>query len=228
MKLSRSFRQKYKGGVEALCAAAKSGGLARIQALIDDGANVHGQWEPRPKDPFKRVGDKRYSVSYITPLGVALAEGRVEVVRLLLQAGVDVNKQTTNDNKNVLPLHCVANLGSVELMQLLLDHGANVQGVDYDGKTPLYSAAELGLHDIIHLLVDHGADVQSVDNNRNAYLHNATGDSVEKLIQLGRRVLAENSDGYQPLCTAIWRSDVGAVDTDTSRRAGRRPCHQEK
>ena len=75
-----------------------------------------------------------------TPLLLAAMGGHVELVGLLIEAGVDYDKATADDGTT--PLYIAAQNGHVELVGLLIE-----AGVDYDkataddGTTPLYIAA---------------------------------------------------------------------------------------
>ena len=77
-----------------------------------------------------------------TPLCAALA-GRVseDVVRLLLEAGADVNFRA---ELGVTPLHLAASRGADPLVRLLLERGADASARMDDGTTPAAMAASRG------------------------------------------------------------------------------------
>jgi ankyrin repeat protein len=75
---------------------------------------------------------------------------RREVVRILLDAGADPN---IADNKGMTPL--IANSWNLEIAQMLIAHGANVNARASDGFTPLLNA---GTVELTRLLLEHGAD----------------------------------------------------------------------
>ncbi len=66
----------------------------------------------------------------------------------------------TEDRQEVLDeaLVWAAKSGRIDVLALLLEHGAHIDGAPYRG-TPLIWAAANGRHDTIHRLLDHGADV---------------------------------------------------------------------
>src|SRR5205814_5589793 len=85
-----------------------------------------------------------------------------EAVRLLVEAGVDVN--TTNE-ADFTALHCAAFSGMNELVQYLVEHGANINARDWRGRTPfrLAEGAKQSFHyqawpDVAALLQKLGAD----------------------------------------------------------------------
>jgi ankyrin repeat protein len=73
---------------------------------------------------------------------------------LVLEHGADVNACS---NTHVTPLHlAVRSRRSIDLVRVLLEHGASVDAEDDDGKT-LFQAARDSDPDIIKLLSEHGA-----------------------------------------------------------------------
>jgi ankyrin repeat protein len=74
-----------------------------------------------------------------TPLQGAAAMQNLELARLLIARGANVN---CRGEEGVSPLHEVAGNGQIEFAKLLLDHGANLNAKDDKGKTPLTTALE--------------------------------------------------------------------------------------
>jgi hypothetical protein len=91
------------------------------------------------------------------PLGFAVAEGRRQTARMLLDRGADV------DGTNSLgrtPLMFASIYGFVDLATWLLDAGANPNIVPMDdmGWPALIAAAQRGHTDVVTVLLHHGAD----------------------------------------------------------------------
>ena len=61
------------------------------------------------------------------------------------------------------PLHEACCLGSAEIAEALLRHGADAQARCKDGTTPLHKAARAGNAAVIALLLQAGADDSAVD-----------------------------------------------------------------
>jgi len=86
----------------------------------------------------------------------AAYDGKLDVVQLLLDRGVDVNQDRTNGRT---PLWIAAARGQLAVAQLLLDRGAKVNQANIDGQTPLWVAAREGKLAVAQLLLDNRADV---------------------------------------------------------------------
>ena len=68
---------------------------------------------------------------------------------------VDVN---CKGEFQLTPMHRAAWNGNKNVMQLLLDRGAELNAVDQDGWTPLHGATLHGHKDVVQLLLERGAD----------------------------------------------------------------------
>lgn len=84
----------------------------------------------------------------------AVYDGDLDKVKEYIDQGVDVNQSTT-----ISPLMMATTRGYLEIAELLIKHGANVNYVNSsDQNTPLIKAAERGHLDIIKLLLKNGAN----------------------------------------------------------------------
>ena len=63
------------------------------------------------------------------------------MVRVLLKTGASVSSVTLGELQS--PLHYAARHDAAEVIDMLVEHGAEVNPVDYKGRTPLLLAAEL-------------------------------------------------------------------------------------
>ena len=93
------------------------------------------------------------------------------------------------DEKNVIGhklLALTASRGHVEMMRILLAHGASVHETYENGETALHTAARCGHHAATVFLLDHGAKVNARNTNGETPLHWATliNDRHCKMIRL--------------------------------------------
>ncbi|XP_077129008.1 protein TANC1 isoform X2 [Ranitomeya variabilis] len=97
----------------------------------------------------------------------------VKVSRLLILAGANVNYRT--EVLNNAPIGCVqAHLGHEEMVSLLLEYGAFVDGASESGMTPLCYAAASGHCSVVSLLCKKGAKVDHIDKKgQSALVHSA-------------------------------------------------------
>ena len=102
----------------------------------------------------------------------AAATGDLKTVKRLLSTGIDIDSQKETTGT---ALCAAARCGRVDVLQLLLDSGANVNiavaGI-YDGNA-LRAAALNRDHICVKMLLDHGADVNAQDDYLGNALHAA-------------------------------------------------------
>ena len=67
--------------------------------------------------------------------------------------------------KSTTPLNLSARNGNLELSQLLLENGADVNIADEKSCTPLYTAAKYGHSNVLRLFLENGADPNKQDRN---------------------------------------------------------------
>jgi uncharacterized protein len=164
----------HTGGLAPMHFAARQGHLDAVKTLLDAGADIN-----------QLTGD------HSTPLLIAVVNGHFDVAQFLISKGADVKMASEN---GATPLYAVLNvqwapkalypqpraylqqkLGYLELMQLLIEKGADVNarltrkvwysgynfdlsGVDEIGATPFWRAAYASDVDAMKLLVTSGAD----------------------------------------------------------------------
>lgn len=99
---------------------------------------------------------------------------------------------------------------NVEVIQLLLDRGANLQHQDVWGETPLFFSVRTGQIDITHLLLACGANVdhQNSVGRTPIYLAITKGDleMVRLLMDKGANIYHQDNCGIRPLVMASQRS----------------------
>ena len=142
-----------------------------------------------------------------TPLRAASNKGHIDVVRVLLDHGANVN---TIDKKNT-PLCSAFDGGHLEIMRLLLEHGADVDA--WDGRELLLNdASKDGRAEVVHLLLQHNADVNSRGYTNWTPLQGASFFGRTKVVQLLLdRGAAIDAPSNHPLHLAIFKKNFEIV-----------------
>jgi ankyrin repeat protein len=126
-------------GESVLMTASRVGKVDAVKRLLDGGANVNA------KEPSKGQ----------TALMWAVSEDHLDVARLLIASGADVQARTTG---GFTPILFAARQGNEDMARLLLDSGADVNDTDSTGASVLLVATIRGHSAFARLLLDRGAD----------------------------------------------------------------------
>ena len=170
-----------------------------------------------------------------TPLHLAAQEGHVDLARMLLDKGAEVDAR---DAKGETPLHRATEKGHTDVAGLLLARGADVNATSKNGATALHWAASEGHRDVAQLLLDAGADVRAGSEDGwtplNAAAWNGHHDVARSLLDAGADVRAGDEDDSTPLHSAARRGhqdvaqlllDAGA-DLRAEDKGGWTPLHE--
>ena len=128
----------------------------------------------------------------------------VGVAKLLLERGVDVNRKTSEKNGGESPIHTASRYGHASLVEIFLDHSADVNAKNIGGRTPLHLSSSSNYSDIVELLLRRGADVMATDTLGNSALHESMLSSFsglpicQLLVDNGADVFATNNKGEKP------------------------------
>ncbi|MEX0837079.1 MAG: ankyrin repeat domain-containing protein [Gemmatimonadota bacterium] len=204
--------------------AAMQGDLARVEALIRQGADLdaaqgdgmtalHWAAEQGHTEMAARLIEAGASVSPTTrlgdytPLHIAARGGHAAVVATLLEAGADAGARTSTGGST--PLHFAASTSSEGAVAALIAHGADVDArEDHWGQTPLMFAASAGRLATVEALLAAGADVSVmtgvVDMRERAAEDRAAGQLREEVLEefQGDRV-AGGGEGWMPSPTEV-------------------------
>jgi ankyrin repeat protein len=146
--------------------AGRISSLEFVREIVKRGANVNLRLaENAPKMP---ATSSMIATPGATPMLFAADRSDVPLMRLLLELGADPLIPNFN---NTTPLMAAAGVGTkeaqeeageepeaVEAVAMLLDHGADINGVDNNGDTAMHGAAYNQYPRVANLLAERGAD----------------------------------------------------------------------
>uniref|UniRef100_T1IU24 Uncharacterized protein n=1 Tax=Strigamia maritima TaxID=126957 RepID=T1IU24_STRMM len=182
-------RTNSKLGISPLMLAAMNGHTAAVKLLLDNGGDINAQIETNRNtaltlacfqgrhEVVSLLVDRKANVEHraktgLTPLMEAASGGYVDVGRVLLDKGADVNAPPVPSSRDTA-LTIAADKGHYRFVELLLSRGAQVDVKNKKGNSPLWLAANGGHLDVVQLLVSAGADIDSQDNRKVSCLMSA-------------------------------------------------------
>ena len=118
------------------------------------------------------LGAGRTAGAFSSALEKAVFNDDIGMARMLLEAGADPNVLSEKKIENCdLPLVEAARRGNVEMIRLLLDHGADVLLKGRYGECALPAAVHPGNDRTVMILAKAGADINARDGNSFTSLH---------------------------------------------------------
>lgn len=151
----------------------------------------------------------RHDSHQLTPLHYAVKYNNIDVVRILLEKGADIN---VSGKGNTTPLHYATRYmkenDDCSLLQLLIYSEANANAVDDSGSTPLHYACLKGNEKAVReLLKVKDIDVKAQDKLNTQPIHHACAfgslDILDLLSEKGANILAENEAKMTPIHVAV-------------------------
>uniref|UniRef100_A0A6P6XRZ9 Poly [ADP-ribose] polymerase n=1 Tax=Dermatophagoides pteronyssinus TaxID=6956 RepID=A0A6P6XRZ9_DERPT len=200
-------------GQTALHRASRNGQLSSVQTLLSYGAdlmlvNIHGltaEQMAATEQVQKLIASHRLT-SRGNPehqLLEAARQGELDLVRTILSKYPHLVNCRDIDGRQSTPLHFAAGYNRIDVVEYLLEHGANVRAKDKGGLVPLHNACSYGHFEVAELLLKKGANVNATDLWKYTALHEAASkgkiDIVKLLLRHGADVTKKNRDGDTPL-----------------------------
>ncbi|XP_048578543.1 ankyrin repeat and KH domain-containing protein 1 isoform X2 [Nematostella vectensis] len=175
-------RTGSKLGISPLMLAAMNGHTSAVKLLLDMGSDINAQIETNRNtaltlacfqgrhEVVSLLVDRKANIEHraktgLTPLMEAASGGYVEVGRILLDRGADVNAPPVPSSRDTA-LTIAADKGHYKFCELLLYRGAMVDVKNKKGNSPLWLAANGGHLEVCQLLFSYGADFDSQDNRK--------------------------------------------------------------
>lgn len=175
----------YTGTRNTLVQAVEDNNLSEVKMRVYMGERVNAK-------------DKGYDGN--SPLHVAVENGNLEIVQVLLNAGAKINSKNSEKRTPLMMLDEDAN---VELVNLLLRYKAKINLADKEGNTALILASEWANADILQALINAGANVNAVNKEGRTALMAAAerGDleNVKTLLGAGANAQAKDTENSTAL-----------------------------
>ena len=144
--------------------AAEAGDLARVQVLVEQGAEK----------------DETFGEMQKTALTAAAENGHLPVVRYLVEQGADMERA---GRYGWTPLMIASWLGRLGVVRYLLEQGANRDKADVDGWTPLHRAACYDHLKTVKMLMSYGADLNARDKDGRSPIDVTTSETIRQAIR---------------------------------------------
>ena len=165
----------------------------------------------------------------VTALHIAASEGFVSVCEALL----DYGSNTEIDPRNVLdrtPLHLSCIRGHLEVSQLLVRSGANLNAQDFEGNTPLHLAVEQGHAALVTWILTKNSDLAVTNRIGKTAVQCSNNQDVVSLIREfcrrggvdlpAGRALPKNSEKLRNEPKRIQISEVGQAEENKDGKVG--------
>lgn len=145
-------------------------------------------------------------------LNIACRHQKKDLVELLLNRGAKINKKTGSFKLSPLHIASIGNRGQarLDICEILIAHGAEINSQDKLGATPLHRAAKVGNKMMLELLIRYGANVNALDFSNQTPLFEAARlhrlEAVNFLLSCGAEVNLTDDKGWTPLLRAFQES----------------------
>jgi len=84
---------------------------------------------------------------------------------------IELIKMNTISNDGGTPLYFACQEGYIDILEQLVENGANINKENNDDRSPLYIACLQGHENVVKYLVEHGADINKENNDDRSPLY---------------------------------------------------------
>ena len=131
-----------------------------------------------------KKGDLYKEVKGIRPINVFLETGKIDLIKLALDSGADINGEINLKTQETLLMWAVNN-NNFEFVKYLIDKKADLDKVSAQGKTALITAVEKENISIVEALVKAGVDTEFKDNFGKKAIDYTKNSEIKKLLNPG-------------------------------------------
>ena len=188
---------------ELLHFACKNGQISLIRNLLKDNVDINA-----------------LNAKGLSPLHLAVIEGNIEVTKLLISEGANI--EVTDSKWGSSPLLYACQNGRTKIVKLLVEMGADIEAKSDDDTSAIHFAAQSGKSDLIDFLLQNGLDINCRKKLfKETPLHFLLDNYMAKipslyektklLIERGAMIDAETSFKETPLTCAITANNLDVV-----------------
>ncbi|XP_058037765.1 protein phosphatase 1 regulatory subunit 12C isoform X2 [Ahaetulla prasina] len=184
-------REQLRAWAEAEAAAAAATAAATAAVLLPTPPPADSAPSPAPaglpasadEAPGMGSGSRPRAVRFeaAAEFLACCAGAELEAAREMLGADPAAVNGTNADGISALHQACIDE--NMEVVEFLIENGADVNQADNEGWTPLHVAASCGYNEIAQYLLDHGANIAAVNSDGDVPLDIAEADSMEALLR---------------------------------------------
>ncbi len=157
------------------------------------------------------ISNTSYSVEYekIKNLMIAANDGNIDLLKTLLDSGVDVNVK----DKFGMTALMWASHRRFSAVKLLIERKANINLPADNGYYPIHEAVGGGHKEIISYLLEHGADINTRGQNGETPVFSAVGsiDRLEFMLKKGSNIKDTDKEGRSLLMMAVQNGDLHII-----------------
>lgn len=152
---------------DELSGAVKSGNSSEVKTLLECFNSSTGKKKLRKQKKLETLTHQEQ----FNLFSEAISNGHTEIVKLFLKSNFEVNYGDLDSTKSSL-LHSAIETGNLEIVQLLIDFGADIKWTEQDKCSALYKAVRKGAIDVVKIILQTDEDIDFCGEN-GAALHEA-------------------------------------------------------
>jgi len=204
-KLKLFLDNRHEREVSLLVSARTNGATPLVMAARNGHSEVATYLIERCRADIEQVGSVTFdgeTIEGAPPLWCAAAAGHMDIVRLLVSHGANVNSTTKT---NSTPLRAACFDGHFDIVEYLISNGADIEVANRHGHTCLMIACYKGHLRIASYLIDIGAELNRKTVKGNTALHDCAESGsldIMKLLLSRNARMDVDSYGMTPLLAA--------------------------
>ncbi|XP_064623807.1 poly [ADP-ribose] polymerase tankyrase-like [Lineus longissimus] len=205
-------------GKTPLMIAADCGRVKNVELLLKkaQGEKEGSKTENPLTNKWGLAGVNRSTRFGVCAIHMAAKNEHMDVMKVLLKYGVDINKAQSAGRNKATALMEASGMGNLEMVQLLVQNKATIEGKDRMKRTALMYAVMNGHAHVASYFLHLGANPNHVDSSGNTCLHYAVAYGwyycMHLLVQAGADASLVNSWKVSAVNFAFLKGHIGLMD----------------